>query len=102
MGDNIAELKTGGVIVRTIAAGQRLGFTKPEPAFAISTADRSAERDYIVLTRDEGVKVALAILNDEIDRTERAVRTPLHAKEHLRAIAFTFGVNIDASMTSDQ
>jgi len=66
MGQNIAELQSGGVVLRTVGAGTRAGFAKPTRAFALSTADRSGERDYVVLTREEAVKVALAVLKDEL------------------------------------
>lgn len=68
MGSNIAELATGGVIVRTIGAGTSSGFSKPTPAFAVSTVGRSAEQDYVVLSREEGILVSLAILKDELQR----------------------------------
>lgn len=62
---NIAELETGGVIVTTFAGGSSAGIRPPQPCFAISTADRIADRDHVVLTRQEAVLVALAILLDE-------------------------------------
>jgi len=90
MGDNIAELNTGGVIVRTVCAGQRSGFKEPTPAFAISTADRSAERDYIVLTRAEAMKVSIAILKDDLERYGTVT-----AKKYLSAIADLMSVDMD-------
>jgi len=90
MGDNIAELNTGGVIVRTIAAGRQMGFGKLTPAFAISTADRSAERDYIVLTRAEAVKVSIAILKDDLERYGTVT-----AKKYLSDIASLMSVDMD-------
>lgn len=68
MGSNIAELGAGGIIVRTVCAGAASGFSKATAAFTVSTADRSGERDYVVLSREEGVLVALAILKDELER----------------------------------
>lgn len=94
MGNNIAELNTGGVIVRTIAAGTRMGFDKPTPSFAISTADRSAERDYIVLTRAEAVKVAIAILKDDLNLYCERYGT-VTAKKYLSAIADLMSVDMD-------
>lgn len=88
MGDNIAELNTGGVIVRTIAAGRQMGFGKLTPSFAISTADRSAERDYIVLTRPEAMLVAFAILKDEQERQTLKVKA-------VEGLATMFGVDLD-------
>lgn len=95
MGDNIAELNSGGVIVRRIGAGGRMGFSKPTPAFAISTNDRSGTADYIVLTREEAVKVAFSILKDEDKRRKNNGRAVAELGELL-------GVNVEKLMEFDR
>lgn len=64
MGTDIFEIGEGGIIVRSVGAGSALGFRTLTPAYAISTSDRSAERDYVVLSEAEAAQVAYAILKD--------------------------------------
>ena len=70
MGENVYE--NGGVVVRRTAAGKASGFKAPTRAYAISTDPRAETSDYVVLSSQEAMRVAFAILAGEVEISGRA------------------------------
>lgn len=95
MGQTIAELHSGGVVLRTFGAGSRAGFQRPTRAFALSTNERSKTPDYVVLTREEAVKIAVAVFKDEW--AERG-----HPAAMLRDLADQVGIDLDRLLEFDE